>query len=44
MLIIIATEMKEKIAQFKEEKIGGRRRDFVETVKTATDSMNTSPG
>ena len=29
-----ATEMKEKILKFKDEKIGSRKRDFVETVKT----------
>lgn len=28
-----ATDVKEKITKFKEEKIGSRRKDFVETVK-----------
>lgn len=32
--LFVATEVKEKITKFKEEKIGSRRRDFVETVKT----------
>ena len=31
-----ATEMMEKIEKFKDEKIGGRKRGFVETVKTET--------
>lgn len=36
--------MKEKITKFKEEKIGNRRKDFVETVKTeeATPGVDTS--
>jgi hypothetical protein len=31
---MVATEMKEKIEKFKDEKIGAKRKDFVETVKT----------
>jgi len=42
----IATDMKERIQKFKEEKIGSRRRDFVETVKTVEggdpDAMDTT--
>lgn len=34
--VCIATDIKEKIEKFKEEKIGSRRKDFVETVKTET--------
>ncbi|KIX08122.1 uncharacterized protein Z518_02778 [Rhinocladiella mackenziei CBS 650.93] len=32
--VIPATDIKEQIEKFKEEKIGSRRKDFVETVKT----------
>lgn len=30
----LATDIKEQIDKFKQERIGGKRRDFVETVKT----------
>ncbi|RMZ81007.1 hypothetical protein DV738_g2496, partial [Chaetothyriales sp. CBS 135597] len=43
--VIPATEMKEKIERFKEERIGAKRKDFVETVKTEDaghDPMDTS--
>lgn len=44
-LTIAATEMKEKIQKFKDEKIGSKRKDFVETVeKTDVDQMDTSAG
>lgn len=37
--------MKEKIERFKEERIGSKKRDFVETVKTdPVDSMDVGPG
>jgi hypothetical protein len=41
-----ATEMKEKIEKFKEERIGGKKRDFVETVKVegGGDLMDTRGG
>ena len=32
--IPLATDVKEQIEAFKQEKIGNRRKDFVETVKT----------
>jgi len=32
-LTIIATDIKQQIEKFKDERIGGRRRDFVETVQ-----------
>ena len=43
-----ASDVKEKIEKFKDERIGSRRKDFVETVKTETagnadgESMDTS--
>jgi hypothetical protein len=39
----IATEMKAKIEAFKAEKMGGKKRDFVDTIG-ATDTMDTSEG
>ncbi len=32
----VATDIKEQIEKYKQEKLGGRRKDFVETVKTET--------
>ena len=34
MIPSIATDIKDKIEKFKEEKIGSRRKGFMETVKT----------
>ena len=33
-MCIAATEMKERITKWKNEKLGAKRKDFVETVKT----------
>lgn len=38
-----ATEMKAKIEAFKAEKMGGKKKDFVDTIG-ATDTMDTSEG
>lgn len=34
LTLILATEMKERIQQFKEEKLGSKKKEFVETVQT----------
>lgn len=38
-----ATEIKEKIEAFKQERIGGRKKEFVETI-TSSDKMDLSQG
>jgi hypothetical protein len=40
---MIATEMKERIVAFKAERMGGKKRDFVDTIGV-TDKMDTSEG
>ena len=41
--LFLATEMKEKIEKFKTEKIGSKKKEFVETVERAGgDQMDTS--
>ena len=40
---MIATELKEKIEKFKEEKIGGKKKEFVKTVDTPV-PMDTTEG
>jgi hypothetical protein len=43
LIPITATEIKDKIEAFKQEKIGGRKKEFVETI-TGTDQMDLSQG
>lgn len=41
LLTVIATEMKEKIEAFKAEKMGGKRKEFVETIQVESKGDST---
>ncbi len=51
LIVDLATEMKERIQKFKDEKLGSKKKEFVETVQTVdaeraekegVDAMDTS--